>query len=440
MTRKRIRLLCIDFDLEETEADYYLSLLLVDAAAGRLVSKIKTGLKYSLFQIELGKFAMRRLGRTGWKKNLCLTKERVSILYSDMSARSASVKVWSYGFPSEMERNVNLKTAIVDEVIVNAEKDSKPTLDMKTSVHHSKDKVVVSYQNPFKKETVLNVYDGSNGELVLNIEWPEEELTVASFKKNRAILINSTANSMVFFSTDSGEAIFNIPYSILNEGSQSYGPWTGLFDSGPTVNEFALIRADNSSYQLFSYDPNNEMAKPQTLCQGLTNDTYKLSSECLCTAKLHDGVIFFNRRTFLIQDHNIDDLDAYYHEICALNLKSQICCPILTMCGEESQLDGPKYNEISLNHFDPRKKFSDISFSTVVETFDPARRPIFFLNSSSFGVFMELRKAIKIFDFDHDERTVVEEEVAVNKEQDQRQKEEILRLKQLAQVLALKIG
>ena len=409
------------------DADYYLSLVLIEASSGQFVTRILTGLKYSLFQIELAKFAMRRLGKTGWKKNLCLTKERVSVLYSDMTAKASIVKVWSCGLTSDMEESVDLKKALVDEVVFTAAKDAKPTFDMKTSVHHSRDKVVVSCQNPFKKETVLNVYDGSSGELTLNIEWPGEELVVASFKDNRAILINSTANSMVFFSTDSGETILDIPYSVLNEGSQSYGPWTGLFESGPAGYDFALIRSDNSNYQLYTYDPSNEMVKPQLQCKGCINDTYKLSSECLSTAKLRDGVLFFNRRTYLPKEYELDELDAY-HEVCAINLRSQTCCPIVTMCEDKRHIGSTKYNELSLTHFDPRKKFSDFAMTTVVESFDPAKRPIFFLNSTSCGIFMEVGKAIKIFDFDHDERSVVDAEVAINKAQDQKQKEENLRI------------
>ena len=402
--------------------EYHLSLIVCDAETGKMVTRIKTGLKYSLFQIELAKFGMRRLGKTDWRKNLCLTRDRITLLYSDKSSAGSSLKIWSHRFSADDGENIELKDPLVDEVLADSEKEAISAKDLKTCVEHNEDKIIICYQDPARKETVLNVYDGKSGEMVINVDWPEEELVLVGVKGNRALLVNSSANQVCFFSTDSGETITRIPFSDLNEGSQSYGPWTGLFDSGPGVHEFALFRSDNSDFKLYSYDPGNEMAPPVLELETIT-DTYKLTSECLTTAKLKNGVIFFNRKVYL--PYGFDELDCY-HEVSALSLRAQSCYPIITMCSGELYLEETKYNELSLKHFDPKNKFSDFNSSTVVETFDPAKRPLFFINPNTFGIFMELGNVIRVFNFDHDERTVLETEVRDNEERERIKQEELL--------------
>ena len=377
---------------------------------------------------------MRRLGKTGWRRNLCLTKDRISVLYCDNSAQSPSIKVWSHRLGSAPEKveDVELMEPLLNEAFTEIPGVKTFSIEPKTSIFHSADKVVVCFQPPFRRETFLNVYDGQSGELILNVDWPEEELLMVGFKLNRALLVNYTTGAIMFFSTDSGETILTLPFSTLNEGSQTYGPWTGLFDSTPDVQEFSLIRSDNSKFQLYSYDSGNEMSKPILEFSGTIHDTYKLTSECLNTAKLKNGTIFFNRRTHLPQESSLDEMDCY-HEISALSLRSQACCPIITMCSAKVHLGVTKYNELSLHHFDPKYKFSDFLHSTVVETFDPAKRPLFFINSTSFGVLLELGKIIKIFNFDHDERSVLAAEVEANEERERRRQEEAARHQRLKQ-------
>jgi len=421
----------VDHEMDAKGEDYFLVLDVCDATTGKVVFKVKTGLKYSHFQIELAKFAIRRLGKTGWRRNLCLTQDRISVLYCDNSSKTSMVKVWSHKFETggTSTKVVDLEDPLIDELVFEISEDQKKIPELKSSIYHSSDKIVVCFQNPFRKETVLNVYDGSSGELLLNIDWPEEDLMMTSFKNNRTVLVNNTSGSILFFSTNSGETIMSLPFSNLNEGSQSYGPWTGFFDAGPGVDEFAVIRSDNSKFQLYSYDSSNEMSKPSLEFSGTINDTYKLGSECLTTAKLKDGTIFFNRRTHLLQDLPIEEVDCY-HEVCALSLRDQSCCPIITMCSSSPYLGLTKYNELSPKHFDPKFKFSDYLQSTVVETFDPSKRPLFFINASSFGIFLELGKSVKIFDFDHDDRSVLIEEEQENEAQERRREaEEAKRMK-----------
>lgn len=427
--------------MNERGEDYYLVLVVCDSTTGKVVHKVKTGLKYSHFQIELAHFAIRRLGKTGWRRNLCLTEDRISILYCDISSTSSVLKIWSHRFAADTAADgggggspgglvVDLEEPLVNDAFAVVTKDHNKTAEVKSSIFHTADKVVACFQNPFKKETVLNVYDGSSGEMLLNIDWPDEDLVMSGFKGNRALLVNNTAGAIQFFSTDSGETILSLPFSNLNQGSQSYGPWSGLFDAGPGVNEFALVRADNSKFKLFTYDSTDEMCQPSMLCSGTINDTYKLGSECLTTAKLKDGTLFFNRRTHLQQDTPMDDVDCY-HEVCALSLRDEACCPIITMCSNVVFLASTKFNELSHKHFDPKFKFSDYRQSTVVETFDPSKRPLFFVSPTSFGIFLELGNTIKIFDFDHTDKSVLEEEERLLEQQEKRREAEAAkRLKQ----------
>ena len=357
-----------------------------DGSTGKLLHIIRTGLNYSFFQTELANFAIRRLGKTGWRRTFCLTKDRISLLYCDTTQKSSRIKIWSHAFTSsDSEIDIILKDPIVDDFLAEVTDDHKNNANLKSTIFHSENKIVVCIQNPFKTESVLNVYDGKSGELVLSIDWPEEEVRLAGFKENRAILVNSTNNSIIFFSTDSGEPILSISFAEMNEDTESYGPWTGIFDSSPGVNEFALIRSDTSKFQLYSYTSDQEMVKPDVIFSGSVNDTYKLTSECLTTGKLKNGVIYFNRRIYLPQEMVLEEVESY-HEVSALSLKSQTCCPILTMCSEWFQRGLTKYNELSCTNFDPKFKFSDILNSTVIETFDPCKRPLFFISPTSFGI------------------------------------------------------
>ena len=394
------------------DGEFFLNLTVCDGSTGKVCHVIKTGLSYSFFQIDLANFAIRRLGKTGWRKIFCLTKDRISLLYCDTIHKSSRIKIWSHAFSSDDSQvDIMLKDPLVDEFFADTTDDQKNNSNQKSTIFHSENKIVVCVQNPFKVESVLNVYDGTSGELVLNIDWSEEEVRLVGFKENRAILVNSTTNSIIFFSTDSGEPIYTLPFAEMNVGTESYGPWSGMFDSSPGINEFALLRSDNSKFQLYSYIPDQEMVKPELIFSGSASDTYKLTSECLSTAKLKNGVLYFNRRVNLPQEMIIDEVECF-HEVGALSLKSQSSCPILTMGSDPFQLGQTKFNELSHTHFDPKFKFSDILNSTIVETFDPCKRPLFFINPTSFGILMELGNIIKIFDFDHDERSVVATEVA----------------------------
>jgi hypothetical protein len=403
--------------------DYFLTLTVCDARTGKVLHVIRTGLIYSFFQIDLANFAIRRVGKTGWRRNFCLTKDRISMLYCDTTSKSSRIKIWSHAFTSsDTEVDILIKEPLVDELFAETAETQKNSLNPKSAIFHSENKIVICAQNPFRTETVLNVYDGDGGELVLSIDWPEEELRLVGFKENRALLVNSTTNAVVFFSTDSGEPIISFPFSEMNEGTQSYGPWAGMFDSSPGVNEFYLVRSDNSKFQLYSYLSDQEMAKPTLLFSGPINDTYKLTSECLSTAKLKNGVIFFNRKIYLPQESRMDGwtVDGY-HEVAALNLRAQSCTTIITMGTDNHLADATKYNELSHTHFDTKLKFSDLFRSTVVETFDPCKRPLFFINPTSFGILMELGNVIKIFDFGHDDKSVVATEIIALEEQKQKE-------------------
>ena len=73
--------------------EYSMNVKLYDATTGKIRYRIITDLKYSLFKLELAKFAPQRIGKTNWRRKVCLTETRMSVMYCDTTSTNMQVAV-----------------------------------------------------------------------------------------------------------------------------------------------------------------------------------------------------------------------------------------------------------------------------------------------------------------------------------------------------------
>lgn len=438
---------CVGFEppLEASSSEEYsMNVKLYDATTGKIRYRVITDLKYSLFKLELAKFAPQRIGKTNWRRNVCLTETRMSVMYCDTTSTKMQVKIWSTPIESnkrtendgtESEQIIRLTAPIIDDVIAinedteentpppsenkNSAKDSETKKtrelnkkDLKARVFHSQNRVVVSLQNPYEKRTtVMAVYCAATGEKFLHLKWPDEELSLIGFKDNLGLLINHTASKIILLNTECGEPVLSLHISELNKGSVSYGSWVGLFDSSPNISQFVLLRSDNSEFQLFKYDPSKEMDKPVMIQSGHIPDKMLLTQDVLNCALLKDGSLYFNKRSpVMMADDCLVEMnnDINSHEIGCYNFYNHTYMPIIFMYNHTVESSDLKYSEVSLQLRDslsPQKWF-------------PVRRPLFCVDDVRLAQIDDvlihthkLAPRIKVVSFERDEVECVAHEV-----------------------------
>lgn len=449
---------CVGFEppLEASASEEYsMNVKLYNATTGKINYRIITDLKYSLFKLELAKFAPQRIGKTNWRRSVCLTETRMSVMYCDTTFTKMQVKIWSTSIDSnettgldsetektESEQIIRLTAPIIDDVIAINEdieentppppQNKKSTVDdetkktrelnkkdLKARVFHSQNRVVVSLQNPYKtRTTVMAVYCATTGEKYLDLNWPDEDLSLVGFKDNLALLINHTASKIILLNTECGEPVLSLDISELNKCSASYGSWVGLFDSSPSISQFVLLRSDNSEFQLFKYDPSKEMSKPVMIKNGQIADKMLLSQDVLNCALLKDGSLYFNKKSLVLMadDCPVDfNNEIKSHEIGCYNFVNQTYMPIIFMYNHSMESSDLKYSEVSLQFRDtllPAKSF-------------PERRPLFCVDDLRLAQIDDALRftdkfgpRVKVVSFEKDEVECVAHEV---KQEDQKE-------------------
>jgi len=410
-------------------------------SSGQVSFMVVTGLKYSLFKLEVAKYLPRRVGKTLWRKSLCLTNNRVTVIYCDMKVTTMQLElyVWSTRLnnPTSEEQIIYLKEALVNEIVAEGEdsldastllgaqpipkkkqkgnKSASDVLDnkegdlskkdIKPTVFHSDQRIVVCLQNPYQKETLLNVYNAENGEKYLELPFAGEELSLVGFKDNLAMMINHTSSEIKVLNTECGEAVLNLAISDLNKTATSYGPWVGLFDCVPDNPEFLLLRLDNSAYRLYRYDPSSEMSVPVLESSGQLADKAVFTPDAMNSAKLQDGVLYFNKRSLIqLSEYRNDHSEVEnYHELACYNLRQLSYAPILMMIRDMCMSNKFKYNENHLRFTD--SCYPEDNFETSRPLLVVDRLKLAHVNDS-----FEIPK-IKLFNFENDELSIIENDV-----------------------------
>ena len=227
-----------------------LMLLIIDVLEScRIVHKIKTPIRNELFLIEVGSHRVMRNHESGWKKNFCLTAERLSFVFKFTEKKQEIAKVYTTQLGGE-SCEIVLTEARVESIMNNISEEMSHVSRSPASVFisHSSTSLLLLHQSPYSVFTRLSVHSLDSGETLISSPF-HDNISLLSSASTR-VLLRSQKKSILLFSVESGEIVHHWSEVDLNKtldiGQDT--KWSALFDSCSHKPQICLFTNTLSGY------------------------------------------------------------------------------------------------------------------------------------------------------------------------------------------------
>ena len=389
------------YALTEGGEEFGLLLVVVSAVTGAVVQVVRTGHSYQSHLIEVGACGVRRKGGAGWKNHFCITEDRLSFLTRTVDSQGDGVSVWTCALPAlPSDQPVTLTAPLVRTV--SRPQHPAPTLrhSAGAALGHTTTALLLLSQSPFSPGplTSLSLYSLDQGELLLEVPWPGQDLVLQGLTDSRVLLAADSA--IHFFSLTAGEVVASYSHQQLGQGEA----WAGVMDASPGLRQFAIYTPTLSAFRLYRWEE-KEMAAPCLVLESggpLAEAVEGLGP----TVRLLAGVLVTNRSRELAtsspqaMEEGRGGLQC--HEVTAYSLASAARHQLLAMGADR---EAALRQEPLLNQLEPRWWDEPVRESEVMkmlegrrQLWNPERRPVFLITASLAGVLLESGDLVRTLD------------------------------------------
>jgi len=308
------------------------------------------------------------------------------------------------------------------------------------TVAHTHSALLLLSQDRFSLEPMsrLSLYSLDQGEPLLEIPWPGEQLQLMGVSLGRALLQTNT--HIYFFSLSAGEVIQSWAQHTLSKESGLPPPtglepgdsvtpytterWTAVMDCDPRVAEFALYTPTLSAWRLFRFQE-REMGAASPILTGShlaeavegLGPNVRLLRGCLIANRAKElptsGLGSAERATGC--GGLLEDTRLQCHEVSAYNLSSSCRHNLVSMAkdrGAASKTD-LLLNQASLRWEDsPKAGPGPATTEHNRHLWNPDRRPLAIVSASRLGILLESGNILRTVDFSLTAQEVAQREAA----------------------------